>query len=261
MSDHGRFIWYELITPDMAGAKRFYGDIVGWTAQDMPMPDGGGEAYSVLSAAGNGVAGMMNLGEPMKAEGMPPNWTGYICVDDCDAAADKVKRLGGSVRRPPLDIPGIGRFAIVADPAGAVFAIMKPIPPQGGRPEHDVNTVGQTGWHELYGADPETAFAFYADMFGWTKGDAMNMGEMGVYQLFNNQDGQVGGMMKKPAQVPHPGWLYYFRVADIDKAAETVKADGGQVMMGPMQVPNGEWIVQGVDPQGAMFAVVAKKAA
>jgi predicted enzyme related to lactoylglutathione lyase len=260
MSDHGRFIWYELITPDMAGAKRFYGDIVGWTAQDMP-PMPGAEPYSVLNANGNGVAGVMNLGEPMKAEGMPPNWTGYICVDDCDAAAEKVKRLGGSVRREPLDIPGIGRFAIVADPAGAVFAIMTPIPPEGGRPEHDVNTVGQTGWHELYGADPATGFAFYADMFGWTKGDAMPMGEMGVYQLFNNQDGQVGGMMKKPPQAPNPAWLYYFRVADIDRAADTVKADGGQVLMGPMQVPNGEWIVQGVDPQGATFAVVARKAA
>ena len=261
MSDHGRFIWYELITPDTAGAKRFYGDVVGWTAQDMPMPDGGGEPYSILSADGAGVAGMMNLGEPMKAAGMPPNWTGYVCVDDCDAAADKVKRLGGSVMRPPTDIPGIGRFAVVADPAGAVFAIMKPIPPEGGRPAPDINAVGQTGWHELYGADPETGFGFYADMFGWTKADAMNMGEMGVYQLFNNQDGQIGGMMKKPPQVPHPAWLYYFRVGDIDAAAGKVKADGGQVLMGPMQVPNGEWIVQGADPQGAMFAVVAKKAA
>ena len=121
--------------------------------------------------------------------------------------------------------------------------------------------MGQTGWHELYAADPATGFAFYADMFGWTKGEAHNMGEMGVYQLFNNQDGQVGGMMRKPPQVPHPAWLYYFRVADIDKAADTVKKDGGQVQMGPMQVPNGEWIVQGTDPQGAVFAVVAKKAA
>ena len=131
MSDsHGRFIWYELITSDTANAKRFYGDLVGWTAQDMPMPDGGGEPYSVLSVDGNGVAGMMNLGEPMKAEGMPPNWTGYVAVDDCDAAADKVKALGGSVMRPPTDIPGIGRYAVLRDPAGASLAVMKPIPQQ-----------------------------------------------------------------------------------------------------------------------------------
>lgn len=129
MSDHGRFIWYELITPDMAGAKRFYGDLLGWTAQDMPpMPDS--EPYALLSASGVPVAGMMNLGAPMKAQGMPPNWTGYVCVDDCDAAAAKATALGGAVRNPPMDIPGIGRFAIVADPAGAVFAIMTPVPPE-----------------------------------------------------------------------------------------------------------------------------------
>jgi predicted enzyme related to lactoylglutathione lyase len=261
MSDHGRFIWYELMTPDTSGAKRFYGDVVGWTAQDMPMPDGGGEPYSILSANGTGVAGMMNLGEPMKAQGVPPNWTGYVCVDDCDAAAAKVKTLGGSVMREPLDIPGIGRFAIVADPAGAVVAIMTPVPPQGGPPPaRDITALGQCGWHELYGAAPEEGFDFYAQMFGWTKTDAMPMGEMGAYQLFANQDGQIGGMMKKPPQAPMPSWTYYFRVRDVDAAAETVKADGGQVMNGPMDVPGGERVFQGVDPQGAVFAAVSRPA-
>ncbi len=261
MSSHGRFIWYELITPDVDGAKRFYGDLVGWAAQDMPMPDGGGEPYSMLSSNGHGVGGIMHLGEAMKAEGMPPNWTGYVCVDDCDAAAAKAAGLGGSVKRRPLDIPGIGRFAIIADPAGAVFAIMKPIPPEGSRPPSDINAVGQTGWHELFGADPSEGFPFYSDMFGWTKAGAMDMGPAGNYLLFNNQDGQIGGMMRRPDDVPASFWLYYFRVADIDAAAAKVKATGGQVLMGPRDVPNGHRIVQGTDPQGAMFAVVGKKTA
>ena len=164
------------------------------------------------------------------------------------------------MKRPPTDIPGIGRFAILADPAGAVFAVMKPIPPEGGRPEHDLNAIGQTGWHELYGADPDKGgFDFYAKMFGWTKSDAMPMGEMGTYQLFNNQDGQVGGMMRKPDNVPMPNWGYYFRVADIDTAAAKIKADGGQILNGPMDVPGDDRIINGVDPQGAHFSVVAKK--
>jgi len=259
MSDHGRWIWYELITSDTAGAKRFYGDLVGWTAQDMPMPDGGGEPYSIFSADGNGVAGMMNLGEPMKAEGMPPNWTGYICVDDCDAAAEKVKSLGGSVRREPLDIPGIGRFAIVIDPAGAVFAIMKPTPQDPPRPSVPPGTLGHTSWHELYGAPPETGFDFYAQMFGWTKADAMDMGPAGTYQLFNNQDGQIGGMMKKPDEVPAPYWNFYFKVGEIAAAAERARAGGAQIMMGPMEVPGGDWVFQGADPQGALFAVQGHK--
>ncbi len=260
MSDHGRFIWYELITPDMAGAKRFYGDLLGWTAQDMP-PMPGAEPYSVMSADGNGVAGMMNLGEPMKAAGMPPNWTGYVCVDDCDAAAAKVKSLGGSVMREPLDIPGIGRFAIVADPAGAVFAIMKPTPPEGGRPAADMTAHGQCGWHELYGADPDKGgFDFYAQMFGWTKSDAMPMGEMGAYQLFDNQDGQVGGMMRKPDNVPMANWGFYFRVPDIDAAAAKVKAGGGQVLNGPMDVPGDDRVINALDPQGAHISFVARNA-
>ncbi|WP_293676155.1 VOC family protein [uncultured Phenylobacterium sp.] len=259
MSDHGRWIWYELITPDMDGAKRFYGDLLGWTAQDLP-PMADGEPYAVLSADGNGVAGIMNLGEAMKAEGMPPNWTGYICVDDCDAASAKVKSLGGSVRREAWDIPGIGRIAIVADPAGAVFAIMKPTPPDGGRPAPDSTALGQCGWHELMGAAPETGFDFYAQMFGWTKDEAMDMGPVGTYQLYSNQDGQVGAMMKKPADMPMPYWGFYFRVADIDAAAAKIRAGGGQVLNGPMDVPGDDRIINATDPQGAVFSIVAKKA-
>jgi predicted enzyme related to lactoylglutathione lyase len=259
MSDfHGRFIWYELITTDPAGAKTFYGDVVGWKPQGMPMP--GGE-YTVLQADGNGVGGVMDIPPEAKAMGVPPNWTGYIAVDDTDAAAEKVKTLGGSVMRPPQDIPGIGRFAIVADPQGAVFAIMTPLPMDPPRPEVARGTLGHTSWHELYAGDGQSILPFYSEMFGWKKDDAMDMGPMGKYQLFSNQDGQVGGMMTKPANVPVPAWLYYFQVGDIDAAKARVEADGGKVLNGPMEVPNGGWIIQGQDPQGAMFAVVGEKAA
>jgi len=105
----------------------------------------------------------------------------------------------------------------------------------------------------------QLVFEFYAQMFGWTKSDAMPMGEMGTYQLFNNQDGQVGGMMRKPDNVPMPNWGYYFRVADIDTAAAKIKAEGGQILNGPMDVPGDDRIINGVDPQGAHFSVVAKK--
>jgi len=259
MSDfHGRFIWYELITTDTAGAKAFYDDVVGWTSQDMPMPDG---LYTVLQADGNGVGGVMQIPPDAKAKGTPPNWTGYIAVDDTDAAAAKVKTLGGSIMRPPQDIPGIGRFAVVADPTGAVFAIMKPLPMDPPRPQVSRGALGHCSWHELYAGDLEKAFPFYGEMFGWKKDDAMDMGPAGKYQLFSNQDGQIGGMMTKPPDFPAPAWLYYFQVGDIDAAKTRVEADRGKVTNGPMEVPGGDWIVQAQDPQGAMFAVVGKKAA
>lgn len=254
--DHGRFIWYELITTDPKAAQSFYGDVVGWTFEEMP---GDGFTYTVASADGNGVAGLMLIPPEAKAMGAPPHWSGYVCVDDCDAAAEKIKGLGGTVIRPPSDIPGIGRFAVVTDPHGAVFEIMKPIPPSDARPDLPQGTEGHTSWHELYAGDVGPAFAFYAEMFGWKKDEAMDMGPMGTYQLFSNQDGQIGGMMKKPDQIPRPGWLYYTQVGDIDAAAARVTAAGGQVVNGPMEVPGGLWIIQGVDPQRAMFALVGKR--
>ncbi|WP_296597153.1 VOC family protein [Phenylobacterium sp.] len=256
MSDHGRFIWYELMTPDIPAARAFYGDVVGWTASKMP---GDGMEYWVLEADGAGVGGVMMLGDEHKAQGVPPNWTGYVAVDDCDMAAAKVTSLGGSVIRPPADIPGVGRFAIVADPFGAVLAIMKPTPPEGGRPETPSGALGHTGWHELYTGPTDTAFTFYEQLFGWRKDGVHDMGPMGAYQLFANRDGQVGGMMLKPEQVPACCWLFYLRVGDIDAAAARVTAGGGQVMNGPMEVPSGDWVLQGVDPQGAMFCLMGKK--
>jgi len=261
MSDHGRWIWYELITPNVPGAKRFYGDLIGWTAHDLPaMPES--EPYAIVSADGYGLGGIMNLGEAMKAEGMPPNWTGYICVDDCDAAAAMAKSLGGGVMREPLDIPGVGRFAIITDPAGAVFAIMKPTPPPGGRPEAPQGGLGLVSWRELYGAHPDEGFDFYAGMFGWTKTQDLDMGPgVGKYQLFANQDGEVGAMMQKPAEIPHPYWNFYFRVGDIGTAAARAKAGGGELTLEPMEVPGGDWVFQGVDPQGALFSIQGVKAA
>jgi predicted enzyme related to lactoylglutathione lyase len=253
---HGRFIWYELITTDLDGASGFYEKVVGWTHEDMT---GAGMTYRMVKANGDGVGGMLIIPPEAKAMNAPPSWAGYVAVDDCDAAADKLGRLGGQVIRAPDDIPGIGRFAVVADPHGAVFAIMTPLPMDPPRPKAPEGAPGHTSWHELYAGDLQADFDFYAQMFDWRKDRAHDMGPMGTYQLFANQDGVIGGMVAKPPQVPRPGWLFYFQVGDIDAAAGRVEASGGQVRNGPMETPGGKWIIQGADPQGAMFAVVGTK--
>lgn len=255
-TDHGRFIWYELMTPDVAVAKRFYGEVVGWEAQDMLMP---GMTYTVLNAKGAGVAGAIALSAEPQAPAIPPNWTGYVYVDDCDEASAKVKKLGGSVMREPTDIPGVGRFAVIADPHGAVIAIMKPVPPPEARPKAARGTPGHGAWHELYAGDADKDIPFYQALFGWTETGRHDMGPMGVYHLFGNADGQVGGMMTMPRQIPHPCWSYYFEVDDIHAAATRVKKADGTVLMGPMEVPDGSWIVQATDPQGAGFALVKSR--
>src|SRR5215813_13177 len=232
---HGKFCWYELMTTDNKAAESFYGKVVGWRPQDMDGPHG---TYTILSD------GMV----------IRPGWGGYVAVDDVDDYAERVKQAGGAVLRAPADIPGIARFAVVADPHGAVFNLIKGFsdaPPKWPAP----GTPGQTGWRELYAGDGESAFAFYSGLFGWTKAAAHDMGPMGIYQLFSI-DGEVsGGMMTKCEDVPSPRWLYYFNVDDIDAATARVTENGGKILHGPMEVPGGSWIVQCIDPQGALFAL------
>jgi predicted enzyme related to lactoylglutathione lyase len=257
MSDPaGKFCWYELMTTDTAAATAFYENVVGWRAQDSGMP---GMAYTLLFAGESPVGGLMALPEEARKAGARPGWAGYIWVSDVDATAAQIKSAGGSVHRPPDDIPNIGRFAVVADPQGAIFVLFKDA---GGErpPQPAPGTPGLAGWHELQASDREAAFAFYSSLFGWTKAEAFDMGDpVGLYQLFATGDAAVGGMMNKMAGVPVPFWLYYFTVTDIDAAIARVTDGGGQIMHGPVQVPGGVWIAQGLDPQGAMFAVVGPR--
>jgi predicted enzyme related to lactoylglutathione lyase len=259
MSEYqGKFVWYELMTFDTAAAKKFYGDVVGWTMTDT---DGPGFTYTILSADGKGVAGLFEMPEEPRKAGAGPFWTGYIWADDVDAMAERVTAAGGAVHRAPDDIPNVGRFAVVADPYGAAFCLFKGLPQNdGGTPKTDLMMKpGHTGWHELMAGDLDGAFAFYADLFGWEKGDPIDMGPMGVYQLFGKDGVMMGGIMKKPEGSP-VGWGYYFTVPEIRAAAERVKAAGGSLMTEPMEVPGGAWIIHATDPQGAYFALVAPPA-
>jgi uncharacterized protein len=252
----GKFVWYELMTSNADAASAFYSKVVGWEIKDAGMSD---RSYSILHAGSSMVGGLMAIPERAAAMGAKPMWLGYIFVDDADAFADKAKAAGGAIHHGPEDIPGIGRFAVASDPDGAAFILFKGIPPENPPPPPAPGATGTIGWHELHAGDRERAFAFYSGLFGWKKTDTFDMGPMGVYQLFGTLEGQAGGMFAKSPQTPRPFWLYYFFVDGIDAGAERVKAAGGQITNGPHQVPGGLWIVQGVDPQGAMFALLAAK--
>lgn len=257
-SMHGTFVWYELMTTDMAAAETFYKDVVRWQARDSGM---GGMAYTILSAPGGDIAGMMTLPEEARQMGAPPSWIGYVAVDDVDTAAASFASAGGKVYREPSDIPNIGRFAVVADPQGAVLAVFKGEGEMPAQPDPKANT-GVAGWHELLADDRETAFAFYSAQFGWEKDQGLDMGDLGIYQLWKYKGGKdaVGGMMTRPKEAPVPFWLYYFTCDDIEAAKGRVTAGGGQILNGPMEVPGGVWIFQAMDPQGAIFAMVGPKA-
>lgn len=244
-------VWYELITTDQPAAERFYADVVGWKMTDSGMP---GMKYTIINAGETPVGGVMSMDN-----GPPPVWMGYIGVDDVDAYAAKVKAAGGAVHKGPEDIPGVGRFAVVVDPQGAAFVLFK----GNGAPDPEplpYMTPGTTGWHELHTTDWEAAWDFYSGLFGWAKDEAMDMGPMGTYQLFGTGAGaNAVGAMFNSSDAPRPMWLYYFGVPSIAAAQAKIEAGGGKVINGPMEVPGGMWIVNALDPQGAMFALVGPK--
>jgi predicted enzyme related to lactoylglutathione lyase len=247
-----KFVWYELLTPDMPAAAAFYRKIIGWDIKDSGMP---GTAYSIASAGESMIGGLTKLTDDMRAMHIPRCWSGYIGVDDVDAMAQKVTAYGGAVRRGPDDIPGVGRFAVVTDPHGAAFIIFKSSGMMEPKPA-PMGTPGIVAWHELHAGDRETDFAFYAGLFGWTKTDAIDMGgDVGTYQTFKISDGQAGGIMTRMPKTPGPFWLYYFMVDAIDAAVTRVRDAGGSVVHGPVQVPGGGWIATCFDPQGAGFAL------
>ncbi|HEY6241292.1 MAG TPA: VOC family protein [Burkholderiales bacterium] len=252
---HGKFIWYDVMTTDCKAAETFYKGALGWSAKDAGM---GARPYMLLSAGAVNVGGLMPITDEAKKMGVPPCWTGYIAVDDVDGYAARVKKAGGAVHRGPEDIPGVGRFAVVADPHGAVFIIMKGSSEQE-MPKVAPDAPGHVGWRELSAGDGKSAFAFYSNLFGWRKAEAFDMGPMGVYQTFATGNGPVGGMMTKMPEAPSPFWLYYFNVDAVEAAVARVTQRGGKVTMGPHQVPTKQWIAQCYDPQGAMFGLLAPK--
>jgi predicted enzyme related to lactoylglutathione lyase len=267
MSDPvGKFFWYELMTSDPKAAMAFYGDVVSWTFMPFGNADYDGDSYNIVSGSAGPLGGIMAIPAEAKDCGMSPWWGGYIGSADVDADVTRLTAAGAQERRPAEDIPGVGRFAVMGEPGGATFMLLKGSSPEGEYKGPPPMATGHVGWHELHSGDPEASLAFHQSQFGWGKGDGMDMGDMGTYQLFSMSgatdfNAMSGGMMKATPMTPTPTWLFYFVVPDIDVAKGKIEAGGGKVLHGPVEVPGGAWIVQALDPQEAFFAVVGMKTA
>jgi predicted enzyme related to lactoylglutathione lyase len=252
------FIWYELMTPDREAAIDFYAKVAGWTAAPHPTSQTSSGPYMVLSRDGREFGGLFAFTDDMKANGMPPMWNGYVGVAHADETIARIRAAGGSVHMGPEEIAGAGRIAMVADPGGAFFYVIEP-KPEGEPPPRPQGSTPACGWHELYTSQGEkAAFGFYSELFGWETLSEMDMGAMGTYRIFGADGERLGGMMDKPAQLPRSVWGYYFTVdGGVGAAAERVRANGGTVRMGPMEIPDGSWIIQCSDPQGAVFSLLS----
>lgn len=258
----GSFIWYELMTTDPVGAAAFYEPVVGWKIIGQPEPDVPVDYRHIVRADGGHNGGVLVLTEAMLAGGARPGWLGYLHVADIDAALPAIEADGGKVLMPKMTIPE-GSFALVTDPQGVPVYVMTPVPPEG-KPDaasdaYDYKTPQHVSWNELYAPDLDAAKAFYARHFNFEFNSSLPMGPMGDYCFIDHGGETIGAMMQKPEQVPVGMWNYYIRVADIDVATATVKELGGQVFNGPMEVPGGDWVINGMDPQGAPFSLVGAR--
>lgn len=265
---HGDFIWYELMTSDHAAAEAFYGPLVGWKFSS-------DAAYRHIEASEGHIGGILQLSPEMTSGGARAGWLGYVMVDDVDKTVASITADGGQVHMPARDLEGVGRMAMVADPQGATFYVMRPSPPPGvENPEsfafsYDRPRTGHCAWNELASSDPEGAKRFYAKQFGWVKDGEMDMGPMGNYEFLRHAGrapdgapmghGVLGAVMPKMPAMPVSSWTFYFRVPDIDAANAAITAGGGTVVQEPVEIPGGEFSLVAADPQGAAFGLVGPR--
>jgi uncharacterized protein len=241
--------WIDLGTPDQDAAAEFYGGLFGWSVEeDENAEETGG--YRVAKLKGEAVGGVMKLMQ----EGQPPAWSSYVSVEDADATAAKAQEAGGTVMIEPMDVLDYGRMAFIVDPTGAVIGLWQPGRNIGAGL---VNEPGALAWNELETRDPDAAKAFYSAVFSWSFEDH-DMPGMGTYTELKLGDHTIGGMANITGRVPDEvpaHWMVYFAVEDADASVEQIKAGGGRVDFGPIDIPAGRFAMA-ADPWGAAFAVI-----
>jgi hypothetical protein len=259
MSDanvRGRILWHELTTTDPKAAAAFYLKTVGWTTQAWDE----NPTYVMFAAGGRPMAGLLALG----ADAGRPNWLTYIGTPNLESTVRQAQALGAKILKPAEGVPTVGTWVVMQDPQGAVFAVLQPSQP----PSDAEPGLGDFSWHELATTDASAAFKFYQQLFGWEETGSMDMGpDLGTYHMYGKGGRPMGGIYKKPADPKAPAhmqashWLPYVLVNDTHKAADATRKAGGQLANGPMEVPGGDWIAVGIDPQSVMFAVHSRKPA
>jgi uncharacterized protein len=250
---HGSFIWYELMSKDPEASKKFYDDVVGWNiGPKMP----GEIDYRMIAAPDGNVGGVLRLSDEMIQHGARPIWLGYLGVGDVDGTIAKVAAAGGKVLMPAWNIPDVGRIAMVTDPQGIPFYVMRGAS-DGTSNAFGRTTMGHISWNELLTPDQDAALAFYGSIFGMVKSGVMPMGPMGDYTFLQHGDVGIGAMMTNPPGGSVPGWGFYFRVPEIESAKDRIVKGRGTVTSGPMEVPGGEMVLSALDPHGVKFGLVA----
>ncbi len=259
----GAPIWYELMVPDAGAVAQFYKAVIGWdiAAEGMDMPNGA-QYRMITRPDGGNAGGVLTLTQEMLAGGARPGWLSYFHVEDVDAAVEKAQALGAALWMAQ-DIPGTGRIAMLSDPQGAAFYVMKPIPPEG-QPEarsdvFDQNKIGHCRWMQLNTPDAPAANEFYKQLFDWDTQNTMPMGPAGDYHFIEYDDKAIGAFNPMTDSGGMPHWLLFFAVEDIEAARAAAQANGGTITNDIHEVPGGDFIIVTKDPAGAVVGFVGAK--
>jgi uncharacterized protein len=244
----GTFSWVDVATTDAGAATAFYTGLFGWDTEDTDA--GGGAVYTTCRIDGDAVCGLFEMSEEMRATGVPPNWTSYVTVADADAAATRVKELGGDAVDDAFEVLDAGRMAVLKDPQGAVFAVWQPRARIGAE---RVNDLGCLCINELATTDLEAARTFYEGVFGWTT-EMVDTGPGGPPIVAAYNGGTLNANFSAAREGEPPHWRPYFMVESAEVAVARMRELGGEALAGPLPIPDGSFAIVR-DPQGAVFAV------
>ena len=244
---NGRFVWRDLQTSDIAAAKTFYGELLGWTFEEVDM---GGMTYTMFGFPSDNFGGMMPLDASSDA---PSHWSSYLTVDDVDAALKNAERLGATVSFGPHDIPDVGRFTGIGDPQGAAVNLFTPLSSEDTDPPM-TPPAGGVSWNELLTDDPAAAIEFYGQIVDWTTEKSTMSHDMDYWVAKQGKSMRASIMMKPPI-MPVSAWLIYFAVSNIDDAVARVKALGGMAY-GVTTVEGVGTFTYASDPAGAPFGLI-----
>ena len=248
----GAFCWVELGTTDQNAAKKFYGTLFGWAANDNPM--GPGEFYTIFRLQDRNAAAAYTLRPDDRAHGVPPHWMLYVAVENADAAANRVAEFGGKVLAPAFDVMDAGRMSVVQDPTGATFSVWQ------AKRNSGIGIAGEPGtlcWADLSTRDQSRARKFYTDLFGWKMTDDTDDNPPSNYVHIHNGEDFIGGILPPAYVNPHAPahWMPYFQVANCDNSAAQARQSGARVYMEPKTLEDAGRFAVLADPQGATFAI------
>ena len=244
----GKVVWNDLVTQDLDVARRFYGELFGWTFEQSTAP--GGQPYLLARSGRIFVAGLVAINSPSKDQVLS-RWLPYISVSEVDASVAKATALGATVLVGARDV-NLGRVAVIEDREGAVLGLARS---HIGDPDDTTTAPGpaRVVWTELLANDPASASQFYHTVIGVTARTIERHG--GPYTLLSEGGTDRAGIFKNPSDDAAPVWLTYFGVEDPVAAAARVEALGGKVILPPSpQLRDGTMAVVS-DPTGALFAL------